>query len=271
MIDHRTMQTFLKNKGYYAGRVDGIWGGKSVAAARACAAAEGVQYSQGWSDQRCLVAATQYFLVDGGYFRGFFDPTGQIDGRLGPDTSAALSLWRAADRKLVLSDEDVRGQPDRWPRQFSSEFNKLFGPPPAGQHGNLATITLPYPMRIAWDTDEIVTTTKCHKLIVEPSQAAFEEALAHYGMAGIRELGLDLYGGCYNPRKMRGGNSWSMHAWAVAWDIDPVRNQLKFGRDRAKMDDPEYKPFVDAFYRQGMINLGVERNRDWMHFQAARL
>ena len=61
------------------------------------------------------------------------------------------------------------------------------------------------------------------------------------GEAEIKALGLDLFGGCYNPRLMRGGSSLSTHSWATAINWDPEASQLKWGR---------------------------ERNYDWMHVQA---
>ncbi|MCA1748660.1 MAG: M15 family metallopeptidase [Sphingomonadales bacterium] len=70
---------------------------------------------------------------------------------------------------------------------------------------------------------------------------------------------------------MRGGSSWSMHSWGIAIDFDPANNQLRWGRDRARMAKPAYAPFLNAWESEGWISLGRERNFDWMHVQAARL
>ena len=43
------------------------------------------------------------------------------------------------------------------------------------------------------------------------------QTLDHYGMEKVRELGLDLYGGCFNNRSIIGGKATSMHAWASPW------------------------------------------------------
>ena len=44
----------------------------------------------------------------------------------------------------------------------------------------------------------------------------------------IHRLRLDVWGGCLNVRKMRGGTRNSMHSWGIALDYDPQNNQLKW-------------------------------------------
>jgi hypothetical protein len=80
-----------------------------------------------------------------------------------------------------------------------------------------------------------------------------------------------MFGGCLNVRKMRGGSSWSQHAWGIAVDIDPERNALHTTWKNAQMSKPEYEKFVQFWYDEGAINLGVERDFDPMHFQFSRL
>lgn len=137
-----------------------------------------------------------------------------------------------------------------------------------GDPDNLTTITLPYPMRIAWDTTKTVRKIQVHKLIADKLINVFNQLLDHYGLDEIRRLGIDLYGGCLNVRLMRGSKSrWSKHSWAIAIDLDPARNKLKETRKTARFARPEYKPMIDIFYKNGFINLGVEKNFDWMHFE----
>jgi hypothetical protein len=142
-----------------------------------------------------------------------------------------------------------------------------------GQPGDitqLKTISLPYPMRLAWDTHVIVDKIKCHALIADRLIAVFKDILAHYGLAKIKELGIDLYGGCVNVRLKRGSKTkWSRHAWGVAIDLDPARNTLKETKKTARFARPEYKPMIEIFYKHGFINLGVEKDYDWMHFEIA--
>ena len=142
-----------------------------------------------------------------------------------------------------------------------------YGKPNVTGEGYLVTIQLPYPMRLAWDTDTSVNKMRCHKLVADKFLAVFNEIHRVYGYAKIKELGIDLFGGCFNFRKMRGGNDWSTHSWGVAIDLDPARNKLKETSRTARFARPEYKPMIDIFYKHGFESLGVEKNYDWMHFQ----
>jgi hypothetical protein len=142
-----------------------------------------------------------------------------------------------------------------------------YGKPNVTGEGYLVTINLPYPMRLAWDTDTIVHKMRCHKLVADKFLAVFNEIHREYGYAKIKELGIDLFGGCFNFRKMRGGNDWSTHSWGISLDLDPARNQLKETSKTARFARPEYKKMIDIFYKHGFIGLGREENRDWMHFE----
>lgn len=142
-----------------------------------------------------------------------------------------------------------------------------YGKPTESGIPYLTTITLPYPMRLAWDLNTTVTKMRCHNLVAGKFIKVFTEILNTYGIDKIKELGIDLYGGCFNFRKMRGGNDWSRHSWGVAIDLDPERNQLKETSKTARFARPEYKPMIDIFYKHGFESLGVEKNYDWMHFQ----
>lgn len=140
-----------------------------------------------------------------------------------------------------------------------------------GQPGDptkLTTITLPYPMRIAWDLTKTVTKIQCHKLIAPNLLNVFNDLLKHYGLAKLQELGIDLFGGCVNVRLQRGSKTkWSRHSWGVAVDLDPARNKLKETSKTARFARPEYKPMIAIFYKHGFIGLGPEKNYDWMHFE----
>jgi len=149
----------------------------------------------------------------------------------------------------------------------TNEIVKKYGKPNETGEGYLTTILLPYPMRLAWDLDTKVSKMRCHKLAAEAFLNVFNDLLAEYGMKEIERLGIDLFGGCFNYRKMRGGTSWSTHACGIAVDLDPARNKLKETAKTARFARPEYQPMIDIFYRHGFISLGIEKNYDWMHFQ----
>lgn len=131
----------------------------------------------------------------------------------------------------------------------------------------LVTIKLPYPMRLSWDKGTKVTKMSCHKLVAENFTKVFNELLEVYGYEKIVELGIDLFGGCFNFRAMRGGSDYSRHSWGIAIDLDPERNQLKETSKTARFARPEYKQMIDIFYKHGFVSLGREKNYDWMHFE----
>lgn len=147
----------------------------------------------------------------------------------------------------------------------TSDIIKAYGQP--GDVKNLTTIMLPYPMRIAWDLKLTVNKMQCHKLAAPSLTKVFNELLESYGLTELQRLGIDLFGGSYNFRQMRGGTEWSVHSWALAIDLDPARNSLHATKDTAQFAKPEYQRMIDIFYKHGWYSLGREKNYDWMHFQ----
>lgn len=138
-----------------------------------------------------------------------------------------------------------------------------------GNPDNLVIIQLPYKMRVAWDLNTSVSRIQCHKLVAGKLGAIFNTLLVQYTYDRIKELGIDLYGGCVNVRLMRGSKTkWSRHAWGIAIDLDPARNGLKVKKPLAQFSKPEYKMMIDIFYANGFEGLGPEENRDWMHWQS---
>ena len=148
----------------------------------------------------------------------------------------------------------------------TKEAIKKYGKP--NESGTyLVSIDLPYPMRLAWDKKTTVNKMRCHKLVESNFKAVFNEILSVYGIEKIKELGIDLFGGCFNFRSMRGGSDYSRHSWGIAIDLDPERNLLKETSRTARFARPEYKAMIDIFYKHGFVSLGREKNYDWMHFE----
>lgn len=190
---------------------------------------------------------------------------GTVDGYYGPQTAWAVEQWQNMQR-----DADVP-EPSSvapiWPRQ--DEVETFYGPAPAERE--LVSIELPYTMYLAWDKSTAVSHMRLHRRCADSAKRVFERVLAEYTESRLRELRLDLFAGSYNPRKMRGGTRWSMHAYGCAIDIDSAHNQLRWSSDRASLAHPVYSRWWKAWEDEGWVSLGRERNFDWMHVQAARL
>ena len=149
----------------------------------------------------------------------------------------------------------------------TAEIIAKYGKPTQNGSPYLTTIKLPYPMKLAWDKKVSVNKMSCHKLVAQNFTNVFNELLAHYGLAELQRLEIDIFGGCFNFRAMRGGSDFSTHSWGIAIDLSPEKNTLKMGSATAQFAKAEYKPMIDIFYKNGFISLGKEKNFDWMHFQ----
>jgi len=150
----------------------------------------------------------------------------------------------------------------------TAQLNAKYGIPNETGKGYLTTIELPFPMIIAWDRKSTVKNIQCHKLIADRLKKALSDILCHYGIEEIKRLQINVYGGCFNYRLMRGSTTTlSKHSWGTAIDLDPDRNLLHETSKTARFARPEYKAMIDIFYLNGFISLGREKNYDWMHFE----
>ena len=183
------------------------------------------------------------------------------DGEIGPMTLQAIVS------KLGIEIDTTTTIRNNWPKQDYASMVKFYGN--VGE--NQTTLILPYEMYLAWEPETKVHKISCHEKVHDSLKRIFEKTLNHYGIEKIKELKLDSFGGCLNVRKMRGGSSWSIHSWGAAVDLDPDRNQLKWGRDKAEFAKPEYDAFWEIVEGEGWTSLLRARNYDAMHFQAANL
>lgn len=279
------IQTELAARALYSGKVDGIYGPKTDRAVEAYLANQRVKAAPTWGDARQQIAAMQAICRERGI------EVGDVDGLMGPQTRHAFEVYdarKANGWQKVAAVEEWRGATDeatkpsqptrpvvllsnvprvKSPRQ--SRVPEFYGAP--GDSRLQTTLRLPYPQRLAWDLDTVVRSYSCHKLVHDAMEYVWEATLSHYGADGVKDLRLDLFGGCLNVRRMRGGTSWSMHSWGIAEDVDPDHNALKMTRKQATLDDPVYDPFWSFVYSTGAISLGRERDYDWMHWQYAVL
>jgi hypothetical protein len=216
---------------------------------------------------RRTAALIQLFAADRGI------DAGAIDGYWGPQTQYAFDALLFFEAHGVLPDAwrnepplDVN--PNAWPTESQTELEAFYGQP--GDESILTLVDLPYTHRLSWDLRQKASRIRCHYKVADSLQKVLGEVLNHYGVQRIKDLHLDRFGGCFNPRKKRGGTSWSTHSWGIALDYDPDRNQLNWGRDRAAFAGPDYAAWWKIWEAEGWVSLGRSANFDWMHIQAAK-
>ncbi|WP_295044744.1 peptidoglycan-binding protein [uncultured Paracoccus sp.] len=263
----RDAQALLAEAGYYSGAIDGDAGPKTMAAVQIIERNAGGAGGD-WAKDRRLVGAGQRVLGAMGY------QPGVIDGYSGHNTSEALTAYhssragaRADVNRIPINARSSAAQ-SQWPTQANAAA--FFGPA-GGPACTAGRAVLPFAFPLAWDMGQQVKSFACHARVADAFTAIFAEAARHYGEAEYRRLRLDRFGGCYNNRAMRGSSAVSMHAYGIAVDLDPERNQLRWGADRAAFARPEYEPFWRIVMAEGGVPAGYAWGADWMHFQMCRL
>lgn len=248
----RMAQVILNKHGNAGIDADGLLGPATLKATTT------IGISPHWNNDRKIIGTIQYGADKEGI------DAGPLDGYWGPQTAyayevmwGASSNWRDSEREPVETEGP-------FPTQRESDLTNYYGAPGTNQ-GKVAT---PYPLKIAWDTGSVVNRFTCHEKLVDPIGRVLERVQDHYG-DDISSLGLDLWGGCFNKRKMRGGTKWSTHSWGIAIDWDPSNNQLKWKDDRASFANPVYNKWWALWEEEGFVSLGRAKNYDWMHVQAA--
>lgn len=220
-------------------------------------------------------------------------PVGEIDGKIGPSTIAAIKAFqkshgmeetgRADEHTVALLRAsssvilpEIKAQiPDRdnpppiaappstikWPRYADNET--FFG----AVGTNQTSVDIPFDMFLAWDKGSRVRKMTVHQKVAASVSHCLERVSEVYTADERKALGLDLFGGSLNVRRMRGGTKWSTHSWGIAIDFDPERNQLHWGSPQARLSHADAVPFWVIWESQGALSLGRAQNRDWMHLQ----
>ena len=271
----RIAQRHLKSSGFKPGKIDGDLGPKTEKALDRVLKARRDELHPNHTDairngsrRRKFTAYIQLLATDVGI------DAGAIDGFWGPQTDFVFGeiehLEEHGERRDPFRDlPPADSNPNNWPVQRSAGLTAFYGRP--GTESNLVLVDVPYPHRLAWDLSTTVSRVRVHKKVADSLDRVLNRVVADYGLGQIKNLRLDHYGGSYNKRRMRGGTSWSTHAWGIALDYDPANNRLRWGRDRATFAHPEYEAWWNAWEEEGWLSLGRARNFDWMHVQAARL
>ena len=221
---------------------------------------------QRWPASRQAVLALQLCCKQAGF------APGPLDGWWGPQTDYASSqllvMQQSGKPPLAWRDNfTTPANPNQWPLEREDDLQAFYGEPGS----ELVKVSLPYPLRLAWDTATTVISTQCHRKVAASLQKVLEQVLLYYSFDTVQQLRLDLYGGGFNLRAKRGGTSLSTHSWGIAFDFDPQHNQLKWNSSKASFARPEYDYWWQCWESEGWVSLGRSRNFDWMHVQAARV
>lgn len=271
----KLIQRNLAEAGFYSAAIDGDRGPLTNAAIEAALSSRGAQIGsewRTWSDKRQAIGYLQLICSDKGI------DSGEFDGWWGPQTdfsyNALRTLIETGHPEPLWRDENPLDiNPNKWPRQTPSSLTKFYGKHgiPKGFTPPMTRVACPWTLKLDWDRNVKTSRISCHSKVADSLGSVLAKVHAHYGDAEIHRLGLDLYGGCYNARKIRGGSAWSTHSWGIALDWNPSENKLKWGRSRASFAHPDYNEWWRFWEEEGWVSLGREKNFDWMHVQAAKL
>lgn len=269
----KDLQRLLAAAGHYSGGIDGSFGEKTQAAVNRVINAHAVECVSNpakWSQARRNAAAAQLVLRYAGY-----NP-GSIDGYWGHNTEEALRAFdyerMTGKREGVIRTPHPGYVPVKGSFPSQAGCSLFYGAPGSpALISQLKMFTLPVAMRIDWSLGTKTTKVQLHSKCGTSAMSAMEQIVRHYGEQRWRELGLDRNAGTYNLRKMRGGTSWSMHAYGCAWDFYAAPNGLRVRCPQALFCGEDYKPFFDIWEAHGWTSLGRAIGRDWMHVQAASI
>jgi hypothetical protein len=157
--------------------------------------------------------------------------------------------------------------PHPFPAAGTSAFDSFYGRhgEPNGYTPPMKKIQLPFTIFYG---DSQVRSLSAHTKCADSLLRVFQRLAQVYpDTASRRAAGILTYDGLYNPRKMRGGSSWSMHAWAIAIDLNARQNgNHTHWPVRATMPIE----VMECFAKEGWLAAGCFWSRDAMHFQATR-
>lgn len=243
MTFNEWLQSRLTAHGFACGPVDGIVGAKTIEAIKAFERARGLPVD-GTADPAVVEALRA--------------PASQVS----PEARAELP-GRDDDEDPAIAKIDLVKQ--TWPRQ--RDVASFYGGVGTGQ----TQIEIPFDMVLAWSTSTPVRRMTLHRKVAPSAERVLQAVAGIYSARERAELGINLFAGSLNVRRMRGGSRYSMHSWGIAIDFDSARNQLSWHKPHARLSHADAVPFWEAWEAEGWLSLGRARDFDWMHVQAARL
>lgn len=187
----------------------------------------------------------------------------RIQGSYAPEDRRGCDDGHWGDKSIGACKRYLRSlapNPNPWPKTAEASLKAFYGA--ACDEQQLTPFTFPYPTRYG---GKLVRTGKCHHKVKDSLLRALKEIGDRWGdTPGIMEEAED-YGGMWNPRPMRNGTSWSLHARGAAIDLDADDNgNLVHWPTVADMP----LEICEAFAREGWLCAGPFWGRDAMHFQA---
>jgi peptidoglycan hydrolase-like protein with peptidoglycan-binding domain len=269
-IHHVQMTMAAAN--FYSGGIDGNFGPISKAAMNKVEQKFAAKYTfnpKTSSEKRRIVACAQACLDELEY-----DP-GVIDGWEGNNTEEAMNafLFKEVNGKdEVIDRAPVSGAAFSSAIPHQNDVGTYYGQPKTPSiTANLVTLKLPFKFRIDYNLRQKTNKVTVHKKASDSLERGLIAVFQHYGEDRWRELGLDRYAGAYNPRRMRGGSKWSMHAYGCAIDFYAEPNGLRMKCPQALFCGAAYKPFLDIMEQHEWLPAIRLWGKDAMHFQRARL
>ena len=128
--------------------------------------------------------------------------------------------------------------------------------PPAADNKWLVLWDVPVELEIGFIPKRIY----CNKDLVVPLTQAFKNLI---DTGCVKEI--KTWDGCFNIRKIKGSESWSLHSRAIAIDVNAFENS--FGAV-PKLTPEFVKCFTDAGFDWGG---NFKTRTDPMHFQLAKI
>jgi hypothetical protein len=165
-----------------------------------------------------------------------------------------------------------------WPSQSAAGMNQFYGNPDADhsftpdsrwEAANIIKIVPPYALRYPVDDKNFipVKSIRVHKKCADSLSRILTRIGTEIPADKIKYHELDVYGGCYNFRAMRGSSRLSIHSWGAAIDLSHrINGWKKKYRPGTNMMPMEV---VKIFEAEGWVWGGLWRTADGMHFQAA--
>lgn len=144
-----------------------------------------------------------------------------------------------------------------WPETSTRALNQFFGDP--GDESQLVNLDV-FGLGVKYE-GQTVRTVRCNRRVSESLGGIIKE------LSILHPEILADYNGCFNFRRMRGGSSYSLHAYGAAIDFMAGTNG-----NRTSWPVAATMPItaMEIFAREGWIPAGAFWGRDAMHFQATK-